>query len=342
MQIVAMDGDILLVDDSPGMIQVMGRILAGVGQLRFATSGAAALRQLRERAPDVVLLDAEMPGMSGYEVCERMRVDPTLCDIPVIFVTAHDGQDQELRGLHLGAVDFISKPVSEPLLVARVRTQLRVKRLTDELRRIATTDALTEVCNRRAFDDMLAREAKRALRVQTPLSMLLIDIDHFKLFNDHYGHPAGDACLRAVAQGLRGACHRPADAVARYGGEEFAVLLPDTPSAGAICVARRILDVIEALGICHDASPTAPQLTVSVGIGCFEGRDVVLPAAADETPGGHAQRWIAESLSAADQALYEAKRGGRAQAWLLEFEGADARDARKVASELRTHAPVAR
>lgn len=152
---VPMNSKILLVDDDPGMIQVMARILSGLGQLCFAMNGAAALQQAREMVPDLILLDAEMPGMNGYQVCEALKADPALAHVPVIFVTGHSGQDHELKGLEIGAVDFLAKPISEPLLLARVRTQLRVKHLTDELQRIWTVDALTETMNRRAFDDAL-------------------------------------------------------------------------------------------------------------------------------------------------------------------------------------------
>lgn len=146
-----MNTSILLVDDNPGLIQVMGRMLSGLALLRFATDGSAALRQMRDSAPDLVLLDAEMPGLSGFEVCQAMQADPALKTIPVIFVTGHGAVDFELKGLELGAVDFISKPISEPLLVARVKTQLRIKRLTDELREVATMDALTRLANRAQF-----------------------------------------------------------------------------------------------------------------------------------------------------------------------------------------------
>lgn len=154
-----MDSDILLVDDNAGLIQTMGRILSGLGPLRFSSSGEAALKQARDVPPDLVLLNAEMSGMSGFQVCEAMKADPTLRDIPVIFVTGHSGPEFESLAIGSGAVDFIVKPISEPLLMARVKTQLRVKRLTDELRRISTTDALTEVPNRRHFDDSLALES---------------------------------------------------------------------------------------------------------------------------------------------------------------------------------------
>jgi diguanylate cyclase (GGDEF)-like protein len=310
--------NILLVDDDPTMIQVMGVALAGVGQLRFATSGHAALQQARDHATDLVLLDAEMPGMNGYQVCEAMKNDPALCDIPVIFVTSHDGIEFELRGLEVGAVDFISKPISGPLLLARVKTQLRVKYLADELRRIATIDALTELSNRRCFDDVLEREWKRARRVPQPISLLLVDIDHFKLFNDRYGHPAGDACLRLVATALRGSSLRPSDLVTRYGGEEYALLLPQTSRRGAGLLAKRVLDAVAAMWIPHEGSPTAEHVTVSVGVGSYDEASPCWPRA--PSTGHEDPRSAADLVLAADSALYAAKDGGRNQAWQLDID----------------------
>lgn len=196
-----MNDNILLVDDDPRTIQILARILAQSGNLRFATNGQEALRLARESVPDLVLLDAEMPGLSGFQVCAAMKADPALSDVPVVFVTGHSDSTFEVAAFELGAVDFISKPVSAPLVLARVQTQLRVKRLTDELRRVATTDGLTGVANRRQFDDVLGREWLRARRAGDPMALLMIDVDHFKLYNDRYGHPAGDSCLRKVRQG---------------------------------------------------------------------------------------------------------------------------------------------
>ena len=265
-----MTDSILLVDDDPATIQWLGRMLADVGTVRFASNGEDALRLARESAPDLILLDAEMPGMSGFQVCEALKADPALANVPVIFVTSHSDPAFEVSGFDAGAADFIAKPVSAPLVLARVKTQLRVKHMADELRRIATIDALTGVANRRRFDESLEREWHRARRSGAPLALLMIDVDHFKLFNDRYGHPAGDICLSAVAQALTGASLRPADLVARYGGEEFVVLLPQTPRCGAEHVARAALDAVEALVIAHDASLTAPHITVSVGVACFD------------------------------------------------------------------------
>jgi len=312
---------ILLVDDDPGSIQLLNRVLAGLGQLRFASNGKDALRLALESPPDLILLDAEMPGMSGFETCKALKAHPALVDIPVIFVTSHSEPAFEIAGFELGAADFITKPVNPPLVVARVKAQLRVKRMDDELRRIATIDVLTGIANRRRFDESLEREWRGARRSCEPLALLMIDVDHFKAFNDRYGHPAGDVCLSAVAQALRRAGTRPADLVARYGGEEFALLLPKTPRAGAEHVARQALAAIEALAIAHDASPTTDHITVSVGVACYDREstcwlshsaeqhsdvDVDLDALSPYT--------AVELLLAADQALYAAKRHGRAQA----------------------------
>ena len=333
-----MESNILLVDDNPEMIQLMGRILSGVAQLRFAASGAAALLLARERLPDLVLLDAEMPEMSGYQVCEAMKADPALADLPVIFVTAHGGQDFELKGLEVGAVDFIAKPISAALLLARVKTQLRVKHLTDELRRIGTVDALTETLNRRSFDAALDREWRRGLRVGAPISLLMIDLDHFKLFSDRYGHPAGDACLRAVARALREATLRPGDVMARYGGEVFALLLAQTPRSGAEHLAHRMLDAVEALAIAHEASPTASHVTVSVGIAWYdEASPCWVERAADSNMAPILQRSAIDLVRSADKALQGAKQGGGAQAWSLDIDDVDIPSlGREVAPGCRT------
>lgn len=315
---------ILLVDDDPSMIQVMGRLLSGLGAVRFATTGQAALEQMRDATPDLVLLDAEMPCMSGYQVCEAMQRDPGLRDVPVIFVTAHSGLEYELKGLGVGAVDFIGKPISEPLLVARVRTQLRVKQLTDELKRIATIDALTEVANRRSFDDALGREWKRSQRSGEPLSLLLIDVDHFKRYNDHYGHPAGDACLRLVADALRRSLLRPGDSAARYGGEEFALLLPQTARAGAQQVAERVLSAVNACCIPHEQSTTAPHVTVSIGVGSYDDDCDSWVRPVDRPRLTEPLRVSARDLvECADRALYRAKHAGRARAVCVGVEAAE-------------------
>jgi diguanylate cyclase (GGDEF)-like protein len=334
-----MNDNILLVDDDPGAIQLMGRILSGAGTLRFATNGGDALRLARELAPDLVLLDAEMPGMSGFQVCEALKAEPALAHVPVIFVTCHSEPAFEVAGFELGAADFIAKPVSPALVRARVKTQLRVKHMGDELRRIAAVDVLTGVANRRRLDESLEREWRRSLRSGAPLSLLMIDVDYFKRFNDRYGHPAGDGCLRAVAQAVQGTSLRPADLVARYGGEEFVVMLPHTPRGGAEHVASRVLDAIEGLGITHETSPTSRHVTVSVGIGCYDDDSACwVPPSADSRLADNLRPSCIhlDLLQAADKALYAAKEAGRAQAWLLDIADLDAPQlARTIATSHR-------
>lgn len=316
-----MKPSILLVDDNPEMIRLLASMLEETATLRFATNGLTALALIRQTPPDLVLLDAEMPGISGYEVCNVIKSDPRLADIPIIFITAHHGTEFELKGLDAGAADFIAKPISRALLLARVRTQLRVKRLTDELRQMATTDALTQVQNRRCFDEALNGEWRRSWRNHEAISLILLDIDHFKLYNDFYGHPAGDECLRSIGHVLRQISMRPADLVARYGGEEFVLLLPQTTKEGAIHLAHRILSGVKNLCIPHQASLTASHVTVSIGIGFFNGPPEI------HTPFGRSSTSMMDDLSieinasklllSADKALYSAKHAGRAQAWAL-------------------------
>jgi diguanylate cyclase (GGDEF)-like protein len=303
--------NILLVDDDPTVIGLLGSMLQECGRLRFATSGADALRMARQSVPDLVLLDIEMPGMSGFEVCTAMKETPLLMDVPIIFITGHDDADHEVTGLAMGATDFIVKPPRAAQVVARVRMHLRVKQLTDALRNAAYIDGLTGIANRRQFEETIHREWLRAQRVGSPLSLLMIDIDAFKSYNDHYGHQAGDRCLQAVAQSLKHAVHRPADLSARYGGEEFAVLLPDTDACGARFLALHLLQAVDVMRLPHANSPASDHVTVSIGVSAFE--DFALPR--DAQPLQHLQ--VSVLVAAADQALYAAKAGGRHQARFL-------------------------
>jgi diguanylate cyclase (GGDEF)-like protein len=291
---------LFLVDDDPVAIHVMGHVLSPLADIRFATSGADALRLMAEAPPDLVLLDAQLGDMDGLQVLGHMRADSALADVAVIFVTSHDEEALEVAVLEHGAVDFIAKPVRAAPLLARVRTHLEMRKLTAELRRIATQDGLTGVANRRAFDEALDRACRMAHRLGAPLSLLMVDVDCFKSYNDHHGHQAGDACLRQVAQVLPRLCQRPGDLAARYGGEEFALLLPDTRTAGALHLAHRLLDAVETLRIPHGFSLARAHVTVSVGVACLT--SVALQGSAKQL------------VHMADHALYAAKHNGRAQA----------------------------
>ena len=293
-----MKTNILIVDDNASMIQLVARMLKGVARLRFATGGAEALELMRQERPDLVLLDAEMPGMSGYEVCEAIRADALLSTVPVVFLTGDGDTAAEVRGLEAGAVDFITKPVHEALLLARARTQLRVKTLSDELRLMACTDGLTGVANRRHFDEMLNLEWVRNAREGTSLALLMVDVDHFERYNDCHGHPAGDVCLKAVALALASVARRPADLVGRVGGEEFAVLLPGTDLKGARRVAQEAIEAVHALAVPHADSPTAPQVTASIGVAACSDAEFV-------------DRAASSLVRVADEALYAAKSAGR-------------------------------
>ncbi|OWW23096.1 diguanylate cyclase response regulator [Noviherbaspirillum denitrificans] len=289
-------GRILIVDDAMENIHFLHRLLQDEHKVVFARDGMKALEMARTQPPDLILLDALMPGMDGFETCAALKDMPETRDIPVIFVTALDSPDDETGALEAGAVDFINKPLNAAVVRARVRTHLALKQQGDLLRAMTMTDGLTRVANRRCFDDVLEREWKRCERSGLPLALILADIDHFKLYNDRYGHLAGDRCLADVAQGMETCLRRPPDLIARYGGEEFAILLPHEDVDGAVTVASRLLDKVRELAIPHEASPTASVVTASLGI------SAVIP-----------QRGMESSslIAAADACLYEAKKAGR-------------------------------
>ncbi|MBI3349450.1 MAG: diguanylate cyclase [Burkholderiales bacterium] len=280
---------LLIVDDQPVNIQALHRVFAADCQVLMATAGERALQLCRERQPDLVLLDVQMPGMDGHELCAQLKADPLLRGIAVIFVTAQDTPDEETRALDAGAADFITKPFNPTVVRARVRTQLTLKAQADLLRELAFIDGLTGVHNRRHFDERFAAETRRALRTRSPLAVLMADVDHFKRYNDQCGHLAGDDCLRRVAATLRACLRRPTDLLARYGGEEFVCLLPDTDLAGAIGVAQGMEDAVRGLGLPHPGVDGI--VTISVGV-----------AAEGEVTG---------LVEAADRALYLAKAAGR-------------------------------
>lgn len=287
---------LLVVDDQPINIQVMHQIFATDHQVFMATSGAQALAFCRATPPDLVLLDIVMPGLDGFEVCTALKADPVTRDIPVIFVTAYTDAAQETRGLALGAVDFISKPVNPAVVRARVKTHLTLKFQSDLMHKLVFLDGLTGVFNRRYFDQQLRIEKARAVRAQSPLALIMIDVDYFKRFNDRYGHQVGDDCLRQIALILKESLRRPADLVARYGGEEFVCILPDTAFANGMAIARELEQNVRHAGIPHADSDAASVVTISLGLAGYAGL-----AMADT-----------ESLLAlADAQLYCAKHAGR-------------------------------
>ncbi|CZT28843.1 diguanylate cyclase [Pseudomonas cerasi] len=300
---------LLIVDDDISAIRVLSKVLNGLGQIRFATGGAQALKMVRDMRPDLILLDAEMPGMSGFEVCETLKADQLLEDVPVILITSHTETRIEEAGLALGAVDFIGKPIQPLIVTARVKTHLRLKMAMDQLNLLAQTDGLTGLANRRFLDESIEREWLRVRRNQGAFSLLLLDIDFFKRYNDHYGHLQGDECLIAIAHAVKNCVHRSTDLVARYGGEEFAVLLPDTGAEGACRLAEEVVEHIHGLARPHETSDLG-RVTVSVGVASLEAGALPIPrpgVAAGTAPDPIAAALLAE----ADRALYRAKHEGR-------------------------------
>ena len=287
---------LLVVDDQPVNIQALYQVFCADHQVLMATGGEQALAQCASQSPDLVLLDVVMPGMDGHTVCRRLKENPATRDIPVIFVTAHTEEAAEELGLRLGAVDFISKPINPTIVRARVGTHLTLKAQSDLLRQWACIDGLTGVHNRRIFDERLASEWARAARNSNPLSVVMLDVDYFKGYNDRYGHQAGDDCLRQIAMALRACLVRPADFLARYGGEEFVCLLPETGLGGAIQIAERIRQRILSLPIAHVDSAVAGVVTVSLGV-----------SSTSEDAFGTAAALLRE----ADAQLYLAKSSGR-------------------------------
>ncbi|RJG11563.1 diguanylate cyclase domain-containing protein [Massilia cavernae] len=287
---------VLVADDDGINREVLAELLKPEYTVLLAKNGAQALERAARHLPDLILLDVIMPDMDGYEVLRRLRADPLTEHISVIFISGLDRPEDEANGLNMGASDYIAKPFNATVVTARVALHLQVVRQRRMLERLANVDGLTELANRRRFDEVYAAEWKRAQGERRPLSLALLDIDCFKQYNDHYGHPAGDRVLRSVARTVASFMRRPADLAARYGGEELALLMPDTDAVQAQYLVDCVCRAIEQLALAHGASLVKPVLTVSVGgatIAEFGGESAT------------------ELLDAVDNQLYRAKHAGR-------------------------------
>lgn len=287
---------ILIVDDVPANLRVLAQALLPDYEVLVATGGEEALEAVAAERPDLILLDVVMPAPDGHEVCRRLKADPATRGIPVIFVSGRDEESDELDGLRLGAVDYIGKPFSLPVVKARIATHLELKRYRDLLENQSLADGLTGIPNRRRFDQVLAQTWSACQRRHEPVSVILMDVDHFKAFNDHSGHIAGDDGLRRIAQAMVAARRRTLDMVARYGGEEFVCVLADTDLPGAMAVAEGMRSAVTELSIAHPDPDVPGMVSISLGVA----------TAIPDTVGS------AETLLArADRALYQAKREGR-------------------------------
>jgi len=288
---------VLIVDDSPENITVLGALLRTDYTVRVATNGEKALKIMdSDNPPDLILLDVMMPGMDGYEVCRRLKADSRTQNIPVIFITAKTSEEDEVKGFNMGAVDYVTKPFSPVVIKARVRTHAELKRYRDFLIDTSYCDGLTAIANRRRFDEYYAVLWNLSIRESLPLSLIMIDIDNFKQFNDNYGHQEGDTCLVRIAQKLSESLKRKTDMVARYGGEEFVCVLPYTGIDGAINVAEEFRKGILSLQIPHAYSSAVSYVTISQGVAnIFPTKDASPKAL----------------IMAADNGLYRAKESGR-------------------------------
>jgi diguanylate cyclase (GGDEF)-like protein len=281
---------VLLIDDAK-MIHtlVRARLVGEAIELHSSYSGEEGLKVADSLLPDLILLDVEMPHPDGFEVCRRLKAAPQTMDIPIVFLTGASTTREKIRGLELGAVDYVTKPFDPAELRVRVRGALRTKYLLDLLSKKARIDGLTALWNRAYFDERLIQETSLSLRTHRPLSCVMLDVDHFKSINDTYGHTFGDEVLKRIAQCLTEVA-RVEDIVCRWGGEEFAILCPSTDVAGAKSLADRMRQLIIAQEITHHSGIV--KVTASFGV-----------AEAANAP--------SSLLESTDRALYTAKHGGR-------------------------------
>lgn len=293
---------VLIVDDVPLNVELQKTYLLSAGYtVIVAMDGQEAMQKIEQEHPDLILLDVMMPKLNGFEVCKQIKSNPLTQFIPVVMVTALQEVEDKIRGIEAGADDFISKPFNKMELMARVKSLLRIKFLHDELEdaklqmeRLAVTDGLTGLYNHRHFKEQLRQEIDRAKRHQHNLSLLMMDIDYFKFYNDNHGHPAGDDVLRNIAELILKNL-RQIDVAARYGGEEFAVILPETNNKSAIIVAEKIRSIVEETKFPKEENQPNGSLTLSIGIATFPG----------DSSGG------IELVDTADRRLYKAKQKGR-------------------------------
>ena len=283
---------VLIIDDSPDALAVAkARLLKDNLEVISADGGKAGFEAAKSEEPDLILLDVDMPDISGFDLCRQLKADSELHMIPVIFLTGSDSTEDRVKGLDIGAVDYVTKPFDALELRAHVRAALRTKHLQDLLIKWANVDPLTELPNRRAMDERLQVEWARVQRYEGPLSFIMADVDHFKLVNDTYGHSIGDRLLRQVSKIIAQQC-RKTDFPARYGGEEFAIIVPHENASTAALLAQRCRQAVEEISIAVDQDTV--QVTASFGVA--------------DAVGLFCPETLIES---SDQALYQAKEAGR-------------------------------
>jgi diguanylate cyclase (GGDEF)-like protein len=286
---------ILIVDDAIDNLELVAAMLEPVGyKIIVASSGLQALKLVQVAKPDLILLDLMMPGMNGLSVCENLKSNSELAEIPIIFLTASQDKENLIQAFEKGAVDYLTKPVYIPELLARVQTHLELKFSREQLKKLASTDPLTGVWNRRYLFTLAEQELNRANRYNRPFSILIIDIDHFKRINDTYGHSVGDEAIIFLSQTVLN-CLRKVDFFGRLGGEEFMAFLPETDTDAAVMVAERIRESIEKTVV--SAKGKQLSMTVCIGVASYK----------------FGEETIELIMQRSDEALYQAKRQGRNQ-----------------------------
>ncbi len=287
---------VLIVDDELINRTIASEALAEQSKVLTAESAEQALQICHETPPDIILLDVIMPGMSGLELCEKLKQDEQTQHIPIIFVTGVAGLEEQEKCWNAGAVDFVTKPFVAATLRNRVKAHLALKIQTDLLRKLTYLDGLTGLYNRHMLDETIESTLREVHRSLEPCALVLLDIDWFKLFNDGNGHLEGDNCLSSVADILKKRLHRPNDMPFRFGGEEFLCVLPKTDEQGARTVIQDIFNQLESQNIEHANSPLG-RVTLSAGA------TIVMPKDSELD--------FTVLLERADQALYQAKLDGR-------------------------------
>lgn len=295
---------VLVIDDSVDAHELVEFLLAGEGfEIRQAMSGDEGLAAAVREPPDLILLDVDMPAPNGFDVCRALKGHAATQAVPIVFLTGASATAEKIRGLDMGAIDYVTKPFDPAELRARVLSALRTKFMMDLLSQRAMIDGLTGLWNRSYFDHRLRTEAMVAERTGEPLACVMLDVDHFKAVNDAHGHPGGDHVLRAIAAAVTRAA-RKQDVVARAGGEEFAVLMPGVSVTGAAMLAERLRGEVENSPVTYREAVV--NVTCSFGVADISGPTRVANS------GGEAGSGTCQALvERADTALYRAKRGGR-------------------------------
>lgn len=296
---------ILIVDDSITNIMLLSDILKDEYNIKIAKNGLKALEILNsETQIDLVLLDIEMPEMNGYEVCIEAKNNQKTKNIPIIFVTGKNEQEDEEYGLNLGAIDYIIKPFSKPIIKLRIKNHILLKQKTDLLEQLSIYDSLTNIKNRRYFDENFERIYLESQRDGFSFAIFMLDIDFFKPYNDNYGHGKGDEVIAKVAKSIDKNFQRVSDIVARYGGEEFVIIVKNNNKETLIKLSENVMQSIQELNIEHDFSQISKYITISIGVALYESNSNIPKE---------------KILTKADESLYLVKKSGRNNYFISEI-----------------------